>query len=115
LNDAASESLNDVATRLVARTRTTRVTGLRGAARAVAVAHLARAHADRPVLVIVPTAKDGDAFFADLACALGIADDSGRLRPFPRYDTQPYFAQLRAEFAELVLQGQAFRVEQRHR
>jgi transcription-repair coupling factor (superfamily II helicase) len=90
LNDAATESLNDVATRLVARTRTTRVTGLRGAARAVAVAHLARAHADRPVLVIVPTAKDGDAFFADLACALGIADDSGRLRPFPRYDTQPY-------------------------
>jgi transcription-repair coupling factor (superfamily II helicase) len=80
----------DVAKRLLSRQRTTRVSGLRGAARAVAVAHLARAHGDRPVLVVVPTAKDGDAFFADLACALGEPDDGGRLRPFPRYDTQPY-------------------------
>jgi transcription-repair coupling factor (superfamily II helicase) len=88
--DGASESLTDVAARLLERTRTTRVSGLRGAARAVAVAHLARAHGDRPLLVIVPTAKGGDAFLADLACALGEGDDTGRLRPFPRYDTQPY-------------------------
>ena len=90
MNDAASESLTDAAARLVARERTTRVIGLRGAARAVAVAHLAAVHGERPLLVVVPTAKDADAFFADLACALGLGDDSGRLRPFPRYDTQPY-------------------------
>ena len=40
--------------------------------------------------MIVPTAKAGDAFVADLACALGETPGTGRLRAFPRYDTQPY-------------------------
>ena len=51
---------------LARRTRATRVAGLRGAARAAFVAQLVRAHGARPVLVLVPTAKDGDAFLEDL-------------------------------------------------
>ena len=85
-----SESLADVAARLRERRRAVRIAGLRGAARAVWVAQLARAHGDRPLLVIVPTAKAGDAFVSDLACALGEPPGAGRLRAFPRYDTQPY-------------------------
>jgi len=86
----ASADLADVARRLCARTRTTRITGLRGASRAVLTAQLARAHGERPVLVLVPTAKAGDAFAEDLRAALGESRRSGRLRVFPRYDTQPY-------------------------
>jgi transcription-repair coupling factor (superfamily II helicase) len=84
------EDLEDVALRVVGRERPVCLTGLRGAARAVAVAHLARAHATRPVLVLVPTAKQGDAFLEDLRAALGEMPEQGRVRPFPRYDTQPY-------------------------
>ena len=80
----------DLAEGLLARRRSVRIAGLRGAARAVWVAQLARAHGDRPLLVIVPTAKASDAFVADLACALGETPGTGRLRAFPRYDTQPY-------------------------
>jgi transcription-repair coupling factor (superfamily II helicase) len=87
---AGAQSTADLATGLLERRRAVRIAGLRGAARAVWVAQLARAHGDRPVLVIVPTAKAGDAFVSDLACALGEAPGAGRLRAFPRYDTQPY-------------------------
>jgi transcription-repair coupling factor (superfamily II helicase) len=80
----------DAVGRILARTRPVRVTGLRGAARAVTVAHLVRGHGRRPVLVVVPTAKAADAFVEDLRQALGEAPEDGRLRPFPRYDTQPY-------------------------
>jgi transcription-repair coupling factor (superfamily II helicase) len=87
---ADSQSTAELASGLLERRRAVRIAGLRGAARAVWVAQLARAHGDRPLLVIVPTAKAGDAFIADLACALGETPGAGRLRPFPRYDTQPY-------------------------
>src|SRR3990170_4303130 len=78
------ETLDDVVARVV------RLTGLRGAARAVAAAQLVRAHAERPVLVLVPTAKASDGFVADLRAALGEGDADGRVRVFPRHDTQPY-------------------------
>jgi len=87
---APAERLAEVAERLRERRRTTRVLGLRGAARAVWVAHLARAHGDRPLLVIVPTAKSGDVLLQDLRQALGESPGAGRVRPLPRYDTQPY-------------------------
>jgi transcription-repair coupling factor (superfamily II helicase) len=84
------DGLDDVATHLARRERVTHVGGLRGAARAAAVAHLARAHGDRPLLVLVATAKHGDVFFEDLRSVLGEVPDAGRLRLFPRHDTQPY-------------------------
>src|SRR5438034_5289131 len=88
--EAGSQSTAEIAAALLEHRRAVRIAGLRGAARAVWVAQLARAHGDRPLLVIVPNAKAGDAFVADLACALGEVPGSGRLRAFPRYDTQPY-------------------------
>lgn len=85
-----SETLDEVVARLESRDGPVRWVGLRGASRAVTVAHLARAHGDRPVLVLVPNAKAGDLFFEDLQSALGSAPEDTRLRAFPRYDTQPY-------------------------
>jgi transcription-repair coupling factor (superfamily II helicase) len=67
-----------------------RLTGLRGAARGVVAAHLVRAHGDRPVLVLVPTAKAADLFLDDLSAALGEPPEGERVRAFPRHDTQPY-------------------------
>ena len=81
-------NLKDVIERAMARTGPLRLTGLRGAARAVMVAQLARAHGDRPVLVLVPNAKAADAFIEDLRATLGKAAD--RVRAFPRHDTQTY-------------------------
>jgi transcription-repair coupling factor (superfamily II helicase) len=83
-------SLDDVAERVAERRRAVRITGLRGAARGVMGAHLVRAHGDRPVLFIAPTAKTADAFAADLRAALGEPGEGGRVREFPRHDTQPY-------------------------
>ena len=82
--------LDDVVDRVMARAGSVRLTGLRGAARAVVTAHLVRAHGDRPVLVLVPTAKAADAFVDDLRAALGEPESDGRVRAFPRHDTQPY-------------------------
>jgi transcription-repair coupling factor (superfamily II helicase) len=82
--------LEDVVERVMARAGGVRLTGLRGAARAVVAAHLVRAHGDRPVLVLVPTAKAADAFVDDLRTALGEPEPDGRIRAFPRHDTQPY-------------------------
>jgi len=84
------DPLADLAQQLVRRATPVRLTGLRGAARAAVVAQLCRAHGAAPVLVVVPTAKQGDAFLEDLRAALGEKPDEGRLRAFPRYDTQPY-------------------------
>jgi transcription-repair coupling factor (superfamily II helicase) len=88
---APVRDLPDVIERVLKRDGPVRLTGLRGGARAAVVAHLVRAHGDRPVLVLVPTAKAGDAFLDDLRAALGEpAEGGGRVCTFPRYDTQPY-------------------------
>ena len=84
------ETLDDVVAQLMARQGTVRLSGLRGAARGVVAAQLVRAHGERPVLVLVPNAKASDAFLDDLRAALGEAAQGGRVRPFPRHDTQPY-------------------------
>ena len=85
-------TVEDLAQRVLERKRTVRLTGLRGAARAVVAAQLVRAHGDRPVLILVPTSKDGDGFINDLRASLGEEEEgsSGRVRPFPRHDPQPY-------------------------
>jgi len=83
-------NLDDVVARVTRRRRAVRITGLRGAARGVLGAHLVRAHGERPVLFITPTAKATDAFAADLRAALGEPEEGGRVREFPRHDTQPY-------------------------
>ena len=64
--------------------------GLRGAAGAAVTAQLVRAHGNRPVLVLVPTSKDADRFLEDLRATLGEPAVGGRVRMFPRHDTQPY-------------------------
>ncbi len=90
---ADRESLQDlesVVARVQQRSRPVRLSGLRGAARAVVTAALVRAHADRPVLVLVPSAKAADAFLDDLRAALGEPLEGGRVRGFPRHDTHPY-------------------------
>ena len=81
--------LADIADRAMQRTRSLRISGLRGAGRATVAAHLIRAQGDRPALVLVPTAKAADAFLEDLRAALGEPED-GRVRAFPRHDSQPY-------------------------
>ena len=83
-------NLEDVAAQVAKRRRALRITGLRGAARGVVGAHLVRAHGERPVLFVTPTAKAADAFVADLRAALGEPAEGGRVREFPRHDTHPY-------------------------
>jgi transcription-repair coupling factor (superfamily II helicase) len=85
-----AETLDDVVARVLERERAVQLGGLRGAARAVVAARLVRAHGERPVLVLVPTAKAGDTFLDDLRSALGEGPGEARVRPFPRHDTQPY-------------------------
>ena len=48
------EALSTIVRNVIERDGPVRLTGLRGAARAIVVAHLVRAHAERPVLVLVP-------------------------------------------------------------
>ncbi len=74
----------------MARSKGVCLTGLRGTARAVVASQLVRAHGDRPVLVLVPTSKDADRFLDDLRATLGEPAVGGRVRMFPRHDTQPY-------------------------
>ena len=83
-------ALRALARRVETRTGPVRLTGLRGAARAVAAAELIRAHPDRPVLIICASAKRSDALAEDLHTVLGEREDAPRLHPFPRHDTLPY-------------------------
>ena len=51
------DALKSLARDLLGRDAPVRLTGLRGAARAVLAAELIRAHGDRPVLILGPSAK----------------------------------------------------------
>ncbi|MDX1650762.1 MAG: hypothetical protein R3263_12995, partial [Myxococcota bacterium] len=90
--DAAATAGDDLARRVEGRTGALRITGLRGASRAVVVAELALSEPTRPVLVLCADAKATDAFVADLRAALGEPPEGeeGRVRPFPHPDTPPY-------------------------
>jgi transcription-repair coupling factor (superfamily II helicase) len=82
--------LDHALARIAARDRAVRITGLRGAARGLVGSHIVRAHGERPVLFVAATAKAGDALASDLRAALGEPEAGGRVREFPRHDTQPY-------------------------
>ena len=80
---ATIRDLADVVRSVMDRTGPVTLTGLRGAARAVVTAEIVRAHGERPVLVLTPTAKATDAFLDDLRAALGEESEDGRVRGFP--------------------------------
>ena len=85
-------NLDDLVARALARTGPLRATGLRGAARALVAARLARGAAPAPALVLAPDAKSADRLLDDLVAFLGEPppEEGGRVRPFPRTDTLPY-------------------------
>jgi len=87
---SSDSPLRQLARRIEARTTPVRLTGLRGAARAALTAELVRAHPERPVLVLAPSAKQCDGVLADLQSALGERDEESRLHTLPRHDTLPY-------------------------
>ncbi len=84
--------LVELASRLARRSAPVRLVGLRGAARAVAIARLLEAHAEAPALVIAVGAKATDALLEDLRLVLGEPppEQGGRVRAFPAPDTTPY-------------------------
>jgi transcription-repair coupling factor (superfamily II helicase) len=84
------DALKSLARDLLGRDAPVRLTGLRGAARAVLAAELIRAHGDRPVLILGPSAKSCDMLVDDLRTSLGEREDASRLHVFPRHDTLPY-------------------------
>jgi transcription-repair coupling factor (superfamily II helicase) len=92
MGEATAHRLDQAIERLLGRTSAMRVTGLRGGARALVAARLARAAAPRPLLVLAPDAKAADALLDDLRAFLGQppAEEGGLVRAFPRPDTLPY-------------------------
>ncbi|MEE2674918.1 MAG: transcription-repair coupling factor [Myxococcota bacterium] len=76
--------------RVVQRDGPIRLTGLRGASRAVVGARLVEAHPDAPVLFLTANAKAADALLDDLHTCLGEQEPDRRSRAFPRHDTLPY-------------------------
>lgn len=97
---ATRQGLSKVARAVARRKAPQRIGGLKGAARAVAVARLVEAHPEGPVLVVCGGAKESDRMAAELGAALGEAVDAqqqrqqqaaeNRLRSFPHPDTRPY-------------------------
>jgi len=86
----AGDSLERIVERVMVRDRAVRLTGLRGASRALVAARLAEAAGGAPVLFLAANAKAADAFLEDLRTCLGERDDDRRTRFFPRHDTLPY-------------------------
>ena len=84
------ETLAQLSDRILRRSTPLLLTGLRGSARAIAIAELIHAHGTRPVLVVSPGSKEADALRDDLCAVLGETPGEERLRIFPRHDTHPY-------------------------
>ncbi|MFP8872941.1 MAG: hypothetical protein VCB42_00080, partial [Myxococcota bacterium] len=82
--------LEELAWKVEKRDGPVRLTGLRGASRAVLAAELIRAHEDRPALILAASAKQCDALVDDLRSVLGRERSAQRLCSFPRHDTLPY-------------------------
>ena len=89
-DEAVGDSLKRIVESVMKRSGPVRVTGLRGASRAVVGAELVRAHADRPVLFLTANAKSADLLLDDLRTCLGERDEQQRTLAFPRHDTLPY-------------------------
>ena len=88
--DDGSDTLDRIALQVAKRTGPIRLTGLRGASRAVVGARLVAAHGDAPVLFLTANAKAADELQDDLRTCLGEREDESRTRAFPRHDTLPY-------------------------
>ncbi len=84
--------LSELAARAAQRAGPLRWVGLRGSARAIAIARLLEAHPGVPALVLTVGAKASDAMLEDLRTALGEPppEAGGRVRAFPPPDTAPY-------------------------
>ena len=87
---ASASPLRDLARRVESRVAPVRLTGLRGAARALMAAELVRAHEGRPVLILGTSSKQCDELLDDLRSVLGERDGTSRLHVLPRHDTLPY-------------------------
>ncbi|HEU4430087.1 MAG TPA: transcription-repair coupling factor, partial [Myxococcota bacterium] len=89
---SSTSRLSEIAARLRERRTPARLVGLRGAARAVAIARLLEAQPEAPALVIAIGAKAADALLEDLRLVLGEPrpEQGGRVRAFPAHDTTPY-------------------------
>ena len=87
-----AKSLDEIVERAIARRGALRLTGLRGAGRALVAARLVLAEPDRCALYLAADARSADAAAEDLRVLLGEppAEQGGRVRPFPRPDTLPY-------------------------
>ena len=86
----SASPLRDLARRIESRVAPVRLTGLRGAARALMAAELVRAHEGRPVLILGASSKQCDELMDDLRGMLGERDAGSRLHVLPRHDTLPY-------------------------
>jgi transcription-repair coupling factor (superfamily II helicase) len=82
--------LEAIVARLGKRTGAVRLTGLRGASRALLGAELVRSQGERPTLFLTATSKRADALRDDLRTVLGEREGEERTRTFPRHDTLPY-------------------------
>lgn len=82
--------IDAVIARVRKRTGPMRLTGLRGASRALVGAELVRSQGERPTLFLTATSKSADALCQDLRTLLGERENEGRTRTFPRHDTLPY-------------------------
>ena len=87
-----AKSLDEIVERAIARRGALRLTGLRGAGRALVAARLVLAEPERCALYLAADARSADAAAEDLRVLLGEppAEQGGRVRPFPRPDTLPY-------------------------
>lgn len=90
MGQSASATLKQVVAQVQKRSTPVRVTGLRGASRALVAAELIRTQGTRPVLLLTPHSRAADALAADLRLALGEREDETRVLLFPRHDTLPY-------------------------
>jgi transcription-repair coupling factor (superfamily II helicase) len=82
--------LKAVVSRVRKRVGPVRLTGLRGASRALVAAELIRSQGDRPVLLLTSDSRAADTLSDDLRVALGEREDETRVISFPRHDTFPY-------------------------
>jgi len=83
-------TLKRVVSQVRKRETPVRITGLRGASRALVAAELIRAQGKRPVLLLTTHSRAADALAEDLRLALGERENETRVFQFPRHDTLPY-------------------------
>lgn len=86
------KSLEEIGRKVAARESAVCLSGLKGGARAAALAELVRTHGDRPLLILTTSSKACDGLGEDLRSVLGGDDGkaAARIGAYPRHDTLPY-------------------------